>query len=80
MIYFGDNQGTVHAVDAAGNGVWSACVGVPIRSPAVIARENRVLFGLDNGLLIALECDSAPAQAGWPKYLGTQDQSGHVLN
>ena len=79
-IYFGDNGGTVHAVDAAGKEIWTENVGVPIRSPAAIVRDNRVAFGLDNGMLIALECESEPPKTGWPKFLGTLEQSGHVLS
>ncbi|MCA9069238.1 MAG: PQQ-binding-like beta-propeller repeat protein [Planctomycetaceae bacterium] len=78
-LYFGDNRGTIHAVNAEGKALWTETVGVPLRSPTVIVREGRVVFGLDNGLLIALECDSPQPTAGWPKFLGTLQQSGLVL-
>lgn len=80
MIYFGDNQGTVHAVDLSGQAVWTESLGVPIRAPATMVRDRRVAFGLDNGLLAVLECDSEKPTAGWPKFLGTLDQSGHVFS
>ncbi len=78
-VYFGDNQGTVHAVDSNGKALWTATLGVPIRSPAVMICDQRVVFGLDNGLLAALECESPKPTAGWPKFLGTLEQSGTVM-
>ena len=58
LVYFGDNGGTVHAVNAEGSAVWMEPLGVPIRSSATFLRDQRLVFGLENGLLIALECDS----------------------
>ncbi len=79
IIYFGDNAGTVHAVDAEGKPVWKEDLGVPIRSSGTFVGDQRVVFGLENGLLAALECDSPRPAAGWPKFLGTLEQSGLVL-
>lgn len=79
MIYFGDNQGTVHAVNAPGKAAWTINLGVPIRSSATFAGDRRLIFGLDNGVLVGLECDSPKPIAGWPKFLGTAEQSGVVL-
>lgn len=78
-LYIGDNRGTIHAVSSEGKALWTENLGVPIRSSAVIVRDGRVVFGLDNGLLVALECDSPQATSGWPKFLGTLQQSGLVL-
>ncbi len=77
-IYFGDNGGTVHAVDAQGQPMWTEPLGVPIRSSATFLRDQRLVFGLENGLLVGLECESPKPTAGWPKFLGTLDQSGIV--
>lgn len=79
MIYFGDNQGTVHTVTAQGKASWTVPLGVPIRSGAVFAADGRLVFGLDNGVLVGLECESPKPSAGWPKFLGTPEQSGLVL-
>ena len=50
VIYFGDNGGTVHAVSAEGQPLWTEALGVPIRSPATFLRDQRLVFGLENGL------------------------------
>jgi outer membrane protein assembly factor BamB len=76
-IYFGDNSGIVHAVNREGNREWTAKLGSPIRSAGSIVSPQRVVFGLDNETLVALECSSQGiAIAGWPKYMGSLDQSG----
>ncbi len=79
LVYFGDNRGTVHAVNSEGQALWTEELGVPIRAPVVMPGDNRVVFGLENGMLAALECESKKTEIGWPKFLGTLDQSGHVL-
>lgn len=71
-IYFGDNSGTIHAVNAAGQQIWQEPVGVPVRSAGAILGPGIVMFGLDDGSLVALECSStALASRGWPCLLGT---------
>jgi outer membrane protein assembly factor BamB len=77
IIYFGDNSGTVHAVDAEGQAVWTQDAGSPVRSAGTFAGPKRVAFGLDDGTLVALVCTSEQlAAGGWPKYMGTLGQSG----
>jgi outer membrane protein assembly factor BamB len=79
MIYFGDNQGIVHAVSPQGKASWTSPLGVPVRSSAVFQADRRIVFGLDNGVLVGLACDSPKPTSGWPKFLGTPEQSGVVL-
>jgi len=77
IIYFGDNAGSIHAVDPEGNRLWLQNVGSPVRSAGTICSPHRVVFGLDNGTLVALQCASEKiAEGGWPKYMGTLGQSG----
>ena len=77
VIYFGDNSGTLHALDARGTALWTAKVESPIRSAGTIPAPERLAFGLDNGTLVVLRCSSkALAQAGWPKIGRTLGQPG----
>ena len=69
VIYLGDNEGLIHAVDFSGSGKWTAQVESPVRSAGTIVGPGRVAFGQDNETLIVLECSSkALAVAGWPKF------------
>lgn len=78
IVYFGDNSGTVHAVNAEGRRQWAHGVGSPVRSPGTIPIPHRVVFGLDNGHYVALMCSSkGVAKGGWPKYLGGPTQAGN---
>lgn len=77
VIYFGDNEGFVHAVDLNGKRIWSQQVGSPVRSAGTITAAKRVLFGTDRGDLVALACSSSGVpKGGWPKFLGSPGQSG----
>lgn len=69
LIYFGDNAGRVHAVDREGRFSWTDELDCPVRSAGTLAAPNRLLFGLDDGSLVALECSSAGLAAGWPKLM-----------
>lgn len=76
-VYFGDNEGKVHAVGFDGQSRWVQDVGSPVRSAGTIPAKNRLLFGLDKGTLVALVCSSQGlAGQGWPKYMGSLEQSG----
>jgi outer membrane protein assembly factor BamB len=78
-IYFGDDAGTIHAVDFAGRMRWTAQFEAPVRSAGTILAPGRLAFGLDNGTLVVLKCSSAAlAAAGWPKLRRTAAQSGLV--
>jgi outer membrane protein assembly factor BamB len=71
VLYFGDNAGTIHAIDAQGQGMWRAEFGIPIRSAGAIVAPGQVAFGLDDGSLAVLRCSSQQlAQGGWPKLHG----------
>jgi outer membrane protein assembly factor BamB len=71
VVYFGDNTGTVRAVDLLGNPRWSETLGSPVRSPGTLVAPGVIVFGRDDGILSALGCSSqALARGGWPKYLG----------
>lgn len=77
VIYFGDNAGTIHAVDNRGSALWTAAVGAAVRSAGTILAAEQLAFGLDDGTLVALRCSSAAlAQGGWPKVAGNPAQSG----
>ena len=72
IIYFGDNAGTIHAVAPDGQTVWREDVGSPVRSAGAIAPERHLVFGTDDGSLVTLVCSSeSVAPDGWPKYMGT---------
>lgn len=76
VIYFGDNDGMIHAVNADGQRQWRTQVGSPVRSPGTISPAKRVIFGTDRGDLVALATSSTGLARGWPKFLGTLGQSG----
>jgi outer membrane protein assembly factor BamB len=77
ILYFGDNSGTLHAVDSQGRAVWTAKVEAPVRSAAVILAPQRVAFGLDDDTLVVLRCSSQGLSPnGWPKFRRTLGQSG----
>lgn len=69
-IYVGDNSGGIHAVSLQGQTRWSESIGVGVRSAGSILPTGQVVFGLDDGSLVALKCDSQAIGAGWPKLLG----------
>ncbi len=76
-IYFGDNSGTIHALDTRGNAKWTARVEAAVRSAGAIIAPQRLAFGLDDDTLVVLECSSAGlAQGGWPKIACTPAQTG----
>ena len=79
LVYFGDNAGVVHAVDAGGRAVWTEQVPAAIRSAGAILPNGRLMFGLDDGSLIALRCDATGIAVGWPKHLGTAQNNGFPL-
>jgi len=77
LIYFGDNAGSIHCITPEGERQWLANVGSPVRSAGTIYKAGRVVFGCDNGTLVAVQCSSQGlASGGWPKYMGTLGQSG----
>jgi len=77
MLYFGDNDGVIHAINLDGQRQWTQHVGSPVRSAGTITPSKRVLFGTDRGCLVALACSSSGlAKGGWPKFLGSLEQSG----
>ncbi len=81
LVYFGDNAGTLHAVDQQGSAVWTAKVEAPARSAATILAPGRVAFGLDNDTLVVLRCSAKGLSPhGWPKYRRTTSQSGGDLS
>jgi outer membrane protein assembly factor BamB len=78
ILYFGDNQGTIHAVDRDGRAVWRSELQSPVRSAGVLW-DGLLAFGLDDGSLALMECSSQRLfEEGWPKLLGTLDQAGCV--
>jgi outer membrane protein assembly factor BamB len=79
LLYFGDNSGTIHAIDLQGKPQWTAQVESPVRSTGTILAPHRLAFGLDDDTLVVLECSSRGLAAeGWPKIGRTLGQSGVV--
>ncbi|PHS03375.1 MAG: hypothetical protein COA78_17900 [Blastopirellula sp.] len=56
-VYFGDNDGWIYAVDSDGKELWSDQMESGVRSPGSLIGNGRVLFGLENGKYVALECE-----------------------
>jgi outer membrane protein assembly factor BamB len=80
-IYFGDNYGTIHAVDSNGQTVWTAAFDSPVRSGGALLADQQLAFTLDDGTLVVLRCSSHQLNSGpWPKLLGTPQQSGCTAN
>lgn len=79
LVYFGDNAGMVHAVDAVGQPVWTERLPAAVRSAAAVLPSGRVVFGSDDGSLTALRCEATGLAAGWPKHLGTAGNSGMMV-
>jgi outer membrane protein assembly factor BamB len=76
-VYFGDNSGTIHALDNRGNVQWTAKVEAAVRSAGTILAPKRLAFGLDDDTLVVVKCSSKGlAQAGWPKIGCTPAQAG----
>jgi outer membrane protein assembly factor BamB len=76
ILYFGDNHGSIHAVDCAGRLVWKTVFDAPVRSAGALIQEGLVAFTLDSGRLVVLRCSSrALPQRGWPKLLGNAVQA-----
>lgn len=80
LIYFGDNAGVIHAVDAGGSPAWTERLPAAVRSAAALLPSGRVVFGLDDGSLTALRCEATGLAAGWPKHLGTLQNSGMLAS
>jgi outer membrane protein assembly factor BamB len=76
VVYFGDNAGSVHAVNRNGKRDWLEKVGAPVRSAGCIISNGRVAFGTDDGKVLAFRCTSKGLSQGWPKLLGSLAQSG----
>jgi outer membrane protein assembly factor BamB len=78
-VYFGDNDGFIHAVNGDGKQVWTEQVADGVRSSGTILAGGRVVFGLENGQFVALKCESQSLRAGaWAKLLGNASQTGNV--
>jgi len=69
LVYLGDNAGRIHAVDQAGHLVWTDLLDSPVRSAGTMAAPHRLIFGLEDGSLVALECSSTGLSSGWPKLM-----------
>ncbi len=79
LLYFGDNSGTIYALDLQAKPQWTAQVESPIRSAGTLLAPHRLAFGLDDDTLVVLECSSrALAPEGWPKIGRTLGQCGVV--
>ena len=76
-IYFGDNSGTIHAVNTLGKAKWTTKVEAAVRSAGAMLAPGRLAFGLDDDRLVVVKCDSKGlAAGGWPKIAGTRGQTG----
>ena len=70
-IYMGENSGAIHGLDARGQRLWSEPAGCSVRSAGTLLPSGLVVFGLDDGSLIAVRCESRGLATGWPKLLRT---------
>lgn len=69
-VYLGDNNGYVQAVDLRSHRLeWSEFAGAPIRSAGTLLESEQVVFGLDDGSLVAVNIGATTLAAGWPKLL-----------
>jgi outer membrane protein assembly factor BamB len=70
IVYFGDNAGWIHALRGDGQSMWRQQVRWPVRSAGNIAGANRLVFGLDNGMMAGFLCSSGGvSKKGWSKYM-----------
>jgi outer membrane protein assembly factor BamB len=76
LVYFGDNQGAIYSANTSAKGRIEtiAELGSAVRSAGTLVSPGRIMFGLDNGELVALRCPSKELASGWPKYLGSVAQ------
>jgi len=73
-IFVGDNNSEIHAVDIRSRKVeWTDWSGAPVRSAGLLLPTGDVVFGLDDGSLVALKADATALSSGWPKLLKTTD-------
>ncbi len=70
-IYVGDNSGAIHGLDLRGERLWTEPAGCGVRSAGTLLPSGQVVFGLDDGSLMAMHCQSRGLAVGWPKLLGT---------
>lgn len=79
ILYFGDNSGTIHAVNGGGAAQWTVALGSAVRSAGTIPAPERLAFCTDDGLLVVLRCSAQRlAPSPWPKIRRTLAQSGHL--
>ncbi|MBS0205935.1 MAG: PQQ-binding-like beta-propeller repeat protein [Planctomycetes bacterium] len=78
VVYFGDNDGIVHAIDKGGDPVWTEQLPSAIRSAAAFLPNGRVVFGSDDGSLTALRCEATGLAAGWPKQMANSQNSAII--
>ena len=79
MVYFGDNGGTIHAVDLRGTPKWKAKVHAPVRSAGTLVGPGQLAFGLEDETLVVLNCSSQKLpETGWPKLAWTPRQGGPI--
>ncbi len=77
VIYFGDNAGTLYAIDGPNQLLWKSSFDAQVRSGGTFMAPKIVCFGLDDGSLVALQASSQGLLPnGWPKMGRTLDQSG----
>lgn len=76
-IYFGDDSGTIHALNTRGQSQWTAKVEAAVRSAGTLIAPGRIAFALDDDTLVVLKCSSQRLpERGWPKILRNPGQSG----
>ena len=81
IVYFGDNNGGIHAVDSDGRAAWTEKVTTGVRSPGALPGPERVVFGLEDGTFAALRCSSQKLRPGaWSKYLGNCRHAGLMVS
>lgn len=76
VVYFGNDQGTIYAVNTKGTSEWKTALDAPLPSAGTLARPGLLVYVLADGSLAGLACSSERLAEGWPKYRGTLAQSG----
>ena len=78
-VYVGDNAGVIHAINPAGQALWTVQSEAAIRSGGAMLPGGRIVFGSDGGVLVCIQTDSKHlAESRWPKYMGSAAQSGGI--
>lgn len=75
-VYFGCDDGRLHAVDRNGNGLWTYETGASVRSSPAVGRDGTLYVGSDDKKLYAI---TAGGQMLWSVTTGGEIQSSPAI-